>query len=128
MVSYAVESNFDEFGLEATTEGFNDIEEEGMYKHNIYKSLRKDSLDNRFEQNLRNYPDYFKIYNENYKRYDEINKNEENIAPGEMRDLFEVTKLRPDRAGAMRAWVNKWDPDYNITFKGTGGKTESKNF
>lgn len=127
MVSYTVAQNTDEFGIEAMNEGYHDVFEEGLFKHNIHKLLKDGGMDAKFEQDLSKYPDYFKIYSENYKRYDEINKNAENIAPGEFRDIFEVTKIKPERPGAMRSWVSKWDADYNTTFKGLGPKVESNN-
>lgn len=127
MLAYSVDKNADDFGIEGIGEGYGDIEEEGLYRHNLYKVFKDESFDMKFHQDFRNYPDYFRIYNENFKRYDEINRRSENIAPGEMRDVFEIDKLKPERPGAMRAWVSKWDPDFNITFKNVGSKVESNN-
>lgn len=127
MVSFQVEENKDEFGLEASSEGYHEIDEQGLYRHNLYKILKEDNFDVKFEQDLRHYPDYFKIYSENYKRYDEILKRENNIYNEEPRNSFEVNRLKPERPGAMRAWVSKWDSDFNVTFKGVGSKVASNN-
>ena len=125
MVSFQTKFNYDEFGIEGTNEGYHDVFEEGLDKHNLYKYLRDENLDSRYEQDLSKYPDYFKIYNENYKKYEEINKNAERRDPGDVKDIFEIDQLRPQRSGAMRAWINKWDPDYNVSFRGVSSKVES---
>lgn len=126
LVSYHTKDNYDELGIEAQTEGYGDINDEGMIKTNFHNNLDK-YLHTKYEQDLSNYPDYFKIYNENYKKYDDIEKNAENIGPGEYREIFETSNLRPERPGALRAWTSKWDPDYNVTYKGVGSRTEGNN-
>ena len=125
LISYNGEEAYDELGIETTNEGYHDLKEEGQIKYNIYKTLRDETFDNRYDQDLRHYPDYFKIYSENFKRYDEINRRAENIAPGDISGIFEVDRLRPERPEALRAWQSKWDPDYNITFKTVGSKVDS---
>jgi carbonic anhydrase/acetyltransferase-like protein (isoleucine patch superfamily) len=127
LVSYDMDVNEDEFGMEGMNEGFNDIRNEGTYRYNIMKTLNEEGFNQKFEQDLRDFPDYFKIYNENYKRYDEINRRADNITPGDQGDSMEVNKLYPERPGAMRSWVSKWDADFNITFKNTGSKVEANN-
>lgn len=123
MVSYSAQiGHNDEMGVDAVNEGYDDIFDEGKDRSTYDRPAYSQNM--KFEPDLRNYPDYFKIYNENYKRYEEINRNADKIAEGEPRDIFENNKLKPSRPGAMRAWVSKWDSDFNTTFKNTGSKVE----
>lgn len=67
----------------------------------------------------------FKIYGENYKRSEEIkNKFERDYA---RTDRSQRSEYLTERPGAMRAWLSKWDPDYNTIFKGQGSTTEHSN-
>lgn len=122
MVSWYAKENVDEMGAENSNEGYHDIFDEGKFRN--YDPEDSENLGDKFEGDLRTYPDYFKIYSENYKRYDEINKNAERIAPGDAKNIFQDSPVKPQRPGAMRAWVSKWDTDFNTTFKSVGSKVE----
>lgn len=126
MMSYHVTKTKDEFMLEAGNEGFDDIEGESI-RTTLYNVFNDEGMHMKFQHDLKNYPDYLKIYNENFDRYENINKDAENLNSGEARDISLNKPNNPIRPGAMRAWINKWDPDFNTTFKGVGSKTESNN-
>lgn len=66
----------------------------------------------------------FKIYGENYKRSEEIKKKYER---GNLGEINNKSDLLAERPGAMRAWISKWDPDYNVTFKSQGNVLENHN-
>lgn len=123
MVAYsATVGPDDDMGVESVNEGYDDLEMEDNQR--AYDFPKDFTVNSKFEQDIRSYPDYFKIYNENNKRYDEINRREEELHPGEQRDIFEDKIIKPVRSGAMRAWINKWDSDFNVTFKNVGSKVE----
>ena len=104
----------DDFGLEALNEGIDSFEQEGLRSYNMEKTFEKETYDQYYEMDMSNYPDVFKIQGENFKKYDDLRKRFENEIPGET--VFTDSNI-PKRAGAMRAWINKWDPDYNVHFK-----------
>ncbi len=126
MISYSAKvGENDDMGVESLNEGYDDIMDEGKLRSN---KLPKDyAVNMKYEQDFRTYPEYFKIYTDNYKKFEEINRNEENLSPGEARDIFEDYKIKPTRAGAMRAWAAKWDSDFNTTFKNVGSQVEQSN-
>jgi hypothetical protein len=68
----------------------------------------------------------FKIYGENYKKYDQMRKKYENELPQDSptKFNFEADNI-PTRPGAMRAWVNKWDPEVNNYFRQVGRQTNN---
>jgi hypothetical protein len=68
----------------------------------------------------------FKIYGENYKRSEEIKtKFERSYSP--TNEHAKKSDILTERPGAMRAWLSKWDPDYNVTFKSQGSSNEHHN-
>ena len=120
MKSYTPEG--DERGVEAHSEGYRDNPLENVHITDI--KIDQEGYEGKFEHDLRSYPDYFKIYRENYARYEEINRNADNIATEDTRDIFIDKDVKPLRAGAMRAWVSKWDNEFNKTFKNVGSRNE----
>lgn len=114
----------DEHGLEADLEGYYNLPLESREHELNDESL---GYETKLEHDMRNYPDYFKIYRENYKKYDEINRNAENIARGDPADIWDTNPIKPQRPGAMRAWTSKWDSNFNKTFKMVGSRAESNN-
>ncbi len=122
------ESGIDELGIEASNalDSHDEWENEGMMKYMFGNMLKKDNFDQYYEQDMTNYPDAFKIYGENYQKHDELRKKFETEIPGESPG-WPNTYNPPTRPGAMRAWVSKWDPEYNTSFKQPGNTTENKN-
>jgi len=113
----------DDFGVEGGFEGMDDIEQEGIQRFTMGKIFKKEDMDLHYEMDMTNYPDAFKIYNENYSRYDDKRKKYENAPRG---DSVGYPKMNPlKRPGAMRAWISKWDPDYNTHFKQVGSQHET---
>jgi|LauGreDrversion4_2_1035121.scaffolds.fasta_scaffold687620_2 hypothetical protein len=69
----------------------------------------------------------FKIYGENYEKYEKLRQNfEREEAPRESPE-FPRSYHMPERPGAMRQWLNKWDPQFNTTFKQVGNQAENPN-
>jgi hypothetical protein len=63
----------------------------------------------------------FKIYSENFKKYDEMRKKYERELPQDSPNKPDTENdFIPTRPGAMRAWVNKWDPEFNNSFRQVG--------
>jgi restriction endonuclease len=123
-VSYLFDSKVDDFGVETAWEGYDSLEDEDLIHYTATSKFRKESMDLLYEQDMSNYPDAFKIYGENYKRSDEIRSNFERSyrATNESNRKSDILAERP---GAMRAWISKWDPDYNVTFKSQGTTMEN---
>lgn len=120
MKNYAKEG--DERGIESHSEGYYDLPLENVHITDI--DISREGYDGKFEHDYRSYPDYFKIYRENYARYEEINRNADNIITDDTTDIFIDKDIKPLRSQAMRAWVSKWDSDFNNTFKNVGSKSE----
>jgi len=118
----------DDFGVEHgnAQEGLDEYEQEGLMKFTLGTGFRKENMDLYYEMDMTNYPDAFKIYSENYEKYDNLRKKFENEVPGESPG-WPNNYEAPKRPGAMRAWVSKWDPDYNIQFKQVGSQMENTN-
>jgi hypothetical protein len=117
----------DDFGVEYgnAQEGLDEYEQEGLMKFNLGQNFRKENFDMYYETDMTNYPDAFKIYGENHEKYENLRKKFENEVPGESPG-WPSNNEPPTRPGAMRAWVSKWDPDYNIKFKQVGNQSENR--
>jgi len=117
---HVIRGYHDQHGLEAADTGIHGYNREHMW---IYSALEpQENLDYNYEFYSPHYPDIFKVYNENYDKYEKLRqKFESEEVP---RDEPEMPKnFHMGRPGAMRPWLNKWDPDYNITFKQVGKST-----
>ncbi len=67
----------------------------------------------------------FKIYGENFERAEKIrNKYERDYNATNASQRSEILTERP---GAMRAWLSKWDPEFNTVFKSQGSANEHTN-
>jgi carbonic anhydrase/acetyltransferase-like protein (isoleucine patch superfamily) len=117
----------DDFGVEYgnAQDGLDEYEQEGLMRWTMGKGFKKENFDLYYEMDMTNYPDAFKVYGENYEKYDNLRRKYENEVPGESPGWPDATEP-PKRPGAMRAWVSKWDPDYNIHFKQVGNQTENR--
>jgi carbonic anhydrase/acetyltransferase-like protein (isoleucine patch superfamily) len=118
-------SKNDEFGVEASNavDGIDEWENEGIYKYTSKLNMQ-DDMDLHYEQDMTHFPEEFKKYGENYARGDEIRSKFENEIPGESPGW--PNQEIPQRPGVMRAWVNKWDPDYNTKYKQVGTQLENR--
>ena len=68
-----------------------------------------------------------KVYGENYEKFDKIRRKfEREEVPRESPDMPRSYSI-PDRPGALRPWLNKWDPSYNTTFRQVGSQGENPN-
>lgn len=123
--SYHTDADTDDFGIENMPEGYDDYQMEDLHRFTHYKAFVKDNMDLYYEQDLTNYPDIFKVYQENFDKYDQLNKEfEHEEAP---RDNAGFYKSYGNSPGAMRAWLNKWDPDFNTEFRQKGTQIENNN-
>ena len=92
------------------------------------RPFAKQDMDLHYEQDLTNYPDVFHVYGENYEKYEKLKKQYENedyqgvITPDQPR-----SPNPSERPGAMRAWLNKWDPEFNTEFKQVGTQSDNAN-
>jgi carbonic anhydrase/acetyltransferase-like protein (isoleucine patch superfamily) len=120
-------STQDDFGVEGSNaiEGLDEWENENNWRFTV-GDVQKDNYDLHYEQDMTNYPDSLKVYSENYSRGDALRKKFENEIPGESPE-WPNQYVPPQRPGAMRAWLSKWDPDYNTEFKQVGNQTENRN-
>lgn len=126
-LSWWTDPNFDDdFGVEGGFEGLDEYENEGLQRYTAGKIFKKESMDSYYEMDSTNYPDAFKIYSENFDKYDKMRGKFENEMPGESAGFPQ--RNEPTRPGAMRAWISKWDPDYNTQFRQTGTKMEHRGF
>lgn len=125
-ISYWKDQKTDDFGIEAMGEGYDDYEQEDMFRFTSGKIFNKENMDLHYEQNMTNYPDMLKVYGENYAKYDSMRSKFENEVPGSVSPGFQQEKFN-QRPGAMRAWINKWDPEYNVGFRQTGTQQENTN-
>jgi carbonic anhydrase/acetyltransferase-like protein (isoleucine patch superfamily) len=124
---YSDAKNGDDFGVEQgnAQDGLDEYEQEGLMKFSLGMEFRKENFDLYYETDMTNYPDAFKIYGENFEKYDNLRKKFENDVPGESPGW--PNNSQPlTRPGAMRAWVSKWDPDYNNQFKQVGNQSENR--
>lgn len=70
----------------------------------------------------------FKIYGENYEKYDKLRKQyEREEFPKQSSSGIPEPSKPSNRPLAMRAWLNKWDPEFNTQFKSTGTKSDGTN-
>ncbi len=68
----------------------------------------------------------FKVYGENYEKWEDIKKQYEREEPQVYTNEIPKSDF-PNRPGAMRAWLNKWDPEFNTGFRQTGSQTDNTN-
>ena len=117
----------DDFGVEGSNAigGLDEWENENNWRFTV-GSTQRDNFDLHYEQDMTNYPESLKVYSENYARGDALRKKFESEIPGESPE-WPNQYVPPQRPGAMRAWVSKWDPDYNTEFKQVGNQTENRN-
>ncbi len=120
-------STQDDFGVEAANAigNLDEWENENLWRFNL-KNYKEDNWDLHYEQDMTNYPDSLKVYGENYQRGDEVRKRFENETPGES-PPWPNQYTPPTRPGAMRAWLSKWDPEYNSEFRQIGNQAENRN-
>ena len=117
----------DDFGVEGAN-GIDNLDEwegENNWRFTVGNTT-KDNFDLHYEQDMSNYPDSLKVYSENYKRGDDVRRKFENETRGESPE-WPNQYTPPQRPGAMRAWLNKWDPDYNTEFRQVGNQAENRN-
>lgn len=116
----------DDFGVEAANAigELSEWENEGIFKYT--HTFGEDNMDLYYEQDMSHYPESLKIYNENYDHKDQLRRKFESEIPGESPG-FPSQDVPPQRPGAMRSWVSKWDPDYNVKFKQVGTQIENRN-
>jgi len=116
----------DDFGIEGASgiDGLSEWENEGVFKY-THTPIKQDDFDLNYEQDMTNYPDVFKKYNQNYERAEDLRKKFESEVPGESPGWPDHT-VPPQRPGAMRAWVSKWDPDYNVKFRQVSNQIENR--
>ena len=117
----------DDFGVEAANgiDNLDEWENENNWRFTS-GNIKKDNWDLHYEQDMTNYPDSLKVYGENYKRAEEVRQRFENEVPGESPE-WPNQYTPPQRPGAMRAWLSKWDPDYNTEFRQVGTNSENRN-
>ena len=135
-VSLLLSNKTDDFGVEASFEGYDSYEGEDLLHYTATSKFQKENMDLLYEQDIRNYPDgklffinniflVFKIYGENHEKYQNIkDKFEKDYSKTDASNKSDILTERP---GAMRAWLSKWDPDFNVTFKGQGSSNEHHN-
>lgn len=67
------------------------------------------------------------MYGENYDKYEQLKRQyerEDHVVVNKN----EMEREKPlERPGAMRAWLNKWDPDFNTGFKQVGTQSDTPN-
>lgn len=63
---------------------------------------------------------------ENYEKYEQIRRKHER--DGSPMDTKGIPKqdIPPLRPAAMRAWLNKWDPQFNTEYKTVGSNWETR--
>jgi hypothetical protein len=117
----------DDFGVEAANaaDTLDEWEQENLWRFTSGRKI-EDNFDLNYEQDMTNYPDSLKIYGENYDRAEQLRRKFESEIPGESPE-WPNQYTPPQRPGAMRAWLSKWDPDYNTSFRQVGSQSENKN-
>lgn len=124
-LTYYTDNNTDDFGVEAGFEGFGEHDNENMQRWTAGNAFNKESMDQFYQADMSNYPDVFKIYGENYDKYETMKRKfESEPVAKDVRDPDMNTLKRP---GSLRAWVSKWDPDYNTQFKQVGNVSDTNN-
>ncbi len=116
----------DDFGVEAANaiDGSEEWESEGMWRFST-KRYQNDNWDKHYEQDMTNYPDSLKIYGENFQKSEDFRKKIENEISGESPE-WPNQYTPPTRPGAMRAWLSKWDPEYNTEFRQVGNQAQNR--
>jgi len=70
----------------------------------------------------------FKVYGENYDKYENLKKQYEREDFVKVNDRgLPKSSTMSERPGTMRAWINKWDPEFNTEFKQVGSQTDTSN-